>query len=99
MNEKRAELDVILREITAGLSGDADYDGPYLMVQMEKYKTHEMAKEILRACGRLLYNIIPEEDKEKIAQIADNEHLGVDATLDEARFNMYKGDFQKALMM
>ena len=96
MSEKRDELDVILREITAGLTGEADHDGPYLMEQMEKYKSHELAKEIVRACGRLMYNVIPEESKEKIAQLVDNEHLGVDATLDEARFNIYKGDFKKA---
>ena len=96
MEDKRKELDVILREITAGLNGDAEHDGPYLMEQMEKYKSHDLAKEIVRACGRLMYNVIPEESKDKIVQIFGNEHLGVDATLDEARFNIYKGDFRKA---
>lgn len=96
MDDRKNELDVILREITAGLTGDADHDGPYIMEQMEKYKEHELAKEIVRACGRLLYNVIPDDSKEKIAKLANNEHLGVEATLDEARFNIYKGDFKKA---
>ena len=96
MADKRNELDVILREITEGLTGQAEHDGPYIMEQMEKYKTHELAKEILRACGRLIYNIIPEDSKDQFQRAIGNELLGVDATLDEARFNMYKGDAERA---
>ena len=96
MDDRKKELDVILREITEGLTGDAEHDGPYLMEQMEKYKTHEMATEIIRACGRLMYNVIPEDSRDEIEKLAYNEHLGVDATLDEARFNIYKGDFKRA---
>ena len=96
MDEKRNELDIILRGITAGLTGESEHDIAYLQEQMEKYKTHEMAKEIIRACGRLVYNVMPEDAREKFEQLMSNEHLGVDATLDEIRFNMYKGDFTKA---
>ncbi len=49
------DFDSIMREITGGMSGDAKEDMAYLQDQMEKYKDHEMGKEIIRACGRLMY--------------------------------------------
>lgn len=39
--------DEIMREITTGLTGDADKDRDYLKEQMEKYKEHELATEII----------------------------------------------------
>lgn len=39
-------------------------------------KTHEMAKEILRGIGRLMYDIIPEDQREEINQAINNDNLG-----------------------
>ena len=91
------DFDSIMREITRGLSGNAEEDITYLQEQMEKYKDHEMNREIIRACGRLLYELIPDEKKDKISQLFDNERAGLNAVLEEARFNIYKKDFDKAL--
>ncbi len=57
------DFEKIMREITSGLTGDSGKDIKYLMDQMEKYKEHEMGKEIIRACGRLLYQCVPEDKK------------------------------------
>ena len=97
MEEKRKELDDILREITAGLTGDPEHDAAYLIRQMEGYKEHELSGEIIRACGRLLYDVMPDETRDKVDQAIAKDHLGTEAALDEVRFNMYKGDFEKAL--
>lgn len=90
-------FDNIMRQITGGLTGDAKADMAYLQEQMEKYKSHEMGKEILRACGRLIYNLIPDDRKEELTKLIDNESSGTEATLEEARFNIYKKDYSKAL--
>ncbi len=50
-------FDSIMRGITSGLTGNSKVDLAYLQEQMEKYKDHEMSKEILRACGRIMYVI------------------------------------------
>ena len=97
MEDKRKELDDILRDITSGLTGDSEHDGAYLIRQIEEYKEHELAKEIIRACGRLLYEVMPDETRGKFDQAIAKDHLGTEATLDEVRFNMYKGDYEKAL--
>ena len=63
----------IMREITRGLTGDQKSDTKYLMEQMEKYKEHELAREILRACGRLLFKCIPEDEKAEFEQAINND--------------------------
>lgn len=89
--------DEIMREITAGLTGDEEADQVYLREQMEKYKDHELSQEIIRACGRLFYDLIPEDKKKEIGQVIENDMSGIHAVLDEVRFNVYKKDFKKAL--
>ena len=90
------DFDQIMREITAGLTGDNAQDIAYLKEQMEKYKDHEFGKEIIRACGRLIFPMLPDEMKEKLGHIAENEDLGIKATLDEVGYNIYKKDFANA---
>ena len=89
--------DEIMREITTGLTGDADKDRDYLKEQMEKYKEHELATEIIRACGRLFYELIPEDKKDELTHVMDNDMNGIHAVLDEVRFNIYKKEYSKAL--
>ena len=91
--------DQIMSEITHGLKGDASADIPYLRDQMEKYKKHEMAQEILRACGRLMYGLIPEEKKEELVKVFENDSKSVEATLEEIRFNAYKKNFETAMKL
>lgn len=91
------DFNKIMQEITAGLTGDNAQDIAYLKEQMEKYKDHEYGKEIIRACGRLLYEKLPDELKNKVNQVAENEDLGIKATLDEVGYCVYKKDFDKAL--
>jgi Tfp pilus assembly pilus retraction ATPase PilT len=95
--EKNKDFDAIMKEITGGLSGDSQTDMSYLREQMEKYKDHEMSKEIIRACGRLMYELIPDDKKEELAKIISNDSAGTESALEEVRFNIYKKDFNKAL--
>lgn len=89
--------DEIMREITAGLTGDEKHDRAYLKEQMEKYKGHELSTEIIRACGRLFYELVPEDKKKELAQMMENDMSGIGAVLDEVRFNIFKKNYEKAL--
>lgn len=89
--------DEIMRKITSGLTGDNEKDRAYLKEQMEKYKDHELSTEIIRACGRLFYDLVPEDKKKELAQAMNNDMSGIHAVLDEVRFNIYKKDYEKAL--
>lgn len=89
--------DEIMKEITTGLTGDYEKDKVYLWEQAEKYKGSEFEKEILRACGRLFWEISPAEMKNKITDVLSKENLGTESILEEAYFNQFKKDYAKAL--
>lgn len=52
-------FDSIMQAITSGLTNDPKHDLPYLKEQLETYKDHPLGQEILRACGRLIWSMMP----------------------------------------
>ena len=92
----KAEFDSIMEEITAGLTGEPEKDVPYLNSKCEEYKEHQYAKEILRACGRLLFKALPKEARGKANRIAANLSLGLQSVVEEAQFNIYRKKFDVA---
>ena len=75
----------IIKKITKGLTGNTSKDIKYLQEQMEYYKDHSMSQEILRACGRIMYDLFPEDKKSEIGRIIGNDLKVIEATLDEDR--------------
>ena len=93
------DFETIMKDITRGLVEDSEANMKYLHEQCEKYKDHEYGKEIVRACGRLMYEIIPEDKKTELDKAIGKDKMGFDATLEEIRFNIYKKDYDKALKL
>lgn len=93
------DYDSIMREITSGLTGEPEADMKYLKEQSEKYKDHELNQEILRACGRMMYELIPDEKKEELSRMMGNDNKAIESTLDEIRFNVYKKNISKAFKL
>lgn len=91
--------DEIMQEITFGLSGDSKKDFKYLQDQCDKYKDSEYGTEIVRACGRLMANLLTDEQKAEISKVIENHDLGIETTLEEVRFNQYQKNFDKALSL
>lgn len=90
-------FDEIMESITSGLVGDWETDCTYLREQMESYKEHPFSKEILRACGRLIYSMMPEDKRREIEQVIDNHRSATETTLDEVEFNIKRGKWGRAL--
>ena len=90
-------FDEIMAEITAGLTGNPEDDKQYLILQIDKYKKNEYANEIARAIGRILYKLLSNEERKEVCQIFDNLTLGIETSLEEAEFQMYKNNYNKAL--
>lgn len=93
------DFEQIMCHITSGLTGDIRKDIIYLQKEMQEYKNHEMSTEILRACGRLLYGMIPEAERGELSRAVFNDVKGMEAALDEIRYNVYKKEFKKAEQM
>ncbi len=98
MSEKK-DFETIMKGITGGLTGDPESDLKYLDKQVKKYKDHEYGKEIARACGRLMYQLIPEEKKAELKKAIEKDGMGFDAALEEIRFNIFKKDYDTALKL
>lgn len=89
----------ILNEITSGLSGDNKRDIEYLQEQCEKYKDSEFSKEIIRACSRLMYELIPDDGKEELERILKNNAKSIEAMIKEIRFNVFEQNIDNALKL
>lgn len=92
-------FDSIMQAITSGLTNDPKHDLPYLKEQLETYKDHPLGQEILRACGRLIWGMMPQDKVEELELIMGNDQKAVQATLDEVMFNLKMGNREKALQL
>lgn len=90
-------FDSVMRGITSGLTGEAEHDMSYLQEQCQKYKDHEFSTEILRACGRLMFELIPQDKKERFSEILKKNDKGNAAAIEEAQFNIYKKNYGVAM--
>lgn len=88
-----------MQEITGGLTGDAKKDIVYLNKQCDKYRGHPQEKEIIRACGRLIFELMPEGKKKEVASIARNQETGQKSVLEEVRFKMFQKQYDDALAL
>lgn len=91
------DFDTIIKSITSGLTGNAEHDIKYLQDQCEKYKDHEYGKEIMRACGRMIFDLLPQDKKDMLNLALDNDNNAIEETLKEIRFNIQERDYKKAL--
>ena len=89
--------DEIIESIFLGLNGDSPHDIEYLQEQAEKYKDHELSKEITRAIGRKLYEVLPEEERAEVEAIFDNHGNSSENVIHETILAMQQGEPGKAL--
>lgn len=97
MNNSNKAFDEIMESITAEFTGDWDHDKRCLRKKMEMYKNHPLSKEVLRACGRLMWEMVPEELRSELEQTMDNHRSATESTLNEVSYNIKAGNSAKAL--
>lgn len=90
-------FDDIIESIFMQLNGNAEHDMKLLMESAEQYKDHEYSTEIVRAIGRKVYEVMPDDAKEKLEQVVGNHEASSTSVLDEALLAMQKGDTDRAL--
>lgn len=87
----------IMEQIKSGLTGNKPQDLRYLMEQVEKYKDHELGKEIEKECGRIMVPLLPREQLVEMAQAVEKDGLSIEVRLGEVHDAVVKKDFKKAL--
>ena len=85
-----------INQIFKGLTGDNKADIKYLNEQMEQHKDDENSTEIIRALSRKIFELLPEEAKAELNQIIGNEADTINATVEEAKFQLSQNNPVKA---
>lgn len=78
----------VIKNIYEGLTGDSENDIEYLHEQMERYKDDENATEIIRALGRKIFELLPQDKKDELNKIIGNDCDSIKSTIDEALFQI-----------
>ncbi len=90
------ELTGIIKEIVNNLTGDGKEDSKYLLEQIENYRDHEYAAEVLRAIGRMFYGLVPEEEKREASEIWKKEAFYIQVILNEAKVKLAEHNLDEA---
>lgn len=85
-----------INEIFKGLTGDNKADIQYLKKQMEQHRDDENSTEIIRALGRKVFELLPDEAKAELNQIIGNEVDTINSTVEEAKFQLSQNNPLKA---
>jgi len=93
------EYPEIIKEITDNLTGEKEADLKYLSGQADKYREHEYGLEILRAIGRIITTLLPDEEMNKLTNVLKNETLHIDVILNEARKKLEEHNLVEAEKM
>lgn len=89
-------FDQIMREITGGLSGDAGQDVEYLNQMIEKYQEHPLGDMIIKELSRMIYNLLPEEERESFFQAVRQEGARLQLAVQAAMYQMKNKKYLQA---
>ncbi|NMA52381.1 MAG: hypothetical protein GX949_05180, partial [Peptococcaceae bacterium] len=92
------EYEQIISEITSGLTGNNEKDIAYLKAQADKYQSHDLAAEISRAINRLLYDILPEDQKAQAASF-NSDGKSIELMYQEVKYLVSSKQNQKAAVL
>lgn len=91
--------ETIIENIRDGLSGDKEKDIEYLKEQAFKYKDHAMGNEIVKECGRMLFDLLESEEKNAFGKALEKDFERFYASLDEVKKQVYKGNYNVAYVL
>ncbi len=86
----------IIDEIKSNLSGNNESDREYLITQLDKYKDHEYAQEITREIGRMMWDLLSDEEKDQFAKTSEEENHAMDVLM-QANDYLNNNDLRAAL--
>lgn len=93
------DYEEIMQEIESNLSGDALTDVIYLQEQLTKYQDHEFSQELLWGIGRLIFDVLPEEQKEELSQTLLESSQVLGAVLGEAQDEIAQQNFDRGIAL
>lgn len=77
-----------IQDILRGMTGDNEKDLRYLREQMDVYKDDENSTEIIRALGRKMYELLPDNAKDEVNDFIGHTTESIEMTIEEAMFQL-----------
>lgn len=81
----RLDYEITVRAIMQQLTDDDQKNIEWLRKAMDRYKDHPMGSEIIKACERKLYDLLPEDQRKKLDQVIGEKANTLEKRLDEIR--------------
>lgn len=92
------ELEQILQEISAKLTGDNKSDIAYLFQAVEKYRDHQLGTEIIREIRRMIFERLPEKEQEEWSELLQQDiKKSFYSKFDEVKEKVRNGEYETAL--
>lgn len=67
--KENSDYEKIIAEVRANLTDDKEKNIKYIKEMCEKYKNHEMANEIIKELGRMIFENTSEEKQAELNEI------------------------------
>lgn len=90
------KFEQIMREITGALTGDSKHDIEYLNQMVQEYQEHPMGDAIIKELSRLLYNILPDGDKDNLKKAVQQEGARLQLAVQTAMYYMKQQKYLQA---
>lgn len=87
----------IMQGIVANLTHEPAHDIDYLRKCCKDYRDHPLGREVIRACGRLMWDAAPPEGRDELLAVIESDRSGTRAVLDASEHFLAKGDATRAL--
>ena len=86
-NDSVVDLDyhITVRVIMQQLTEDNEKNIAWLSKAMDRYKDHPRGREIIKACARKLYELLPEDQRKRLDDIVGREMDTLDERMDKIR--------------
>ncbi|NLI77449.1 MAG: hypothetical protein GX442_13535 [Candidatus Riflebacteria bacterium] len=87
----------IIADVSHRMTGNPDTDVGILKKAMEDHGQHPQAKEILRALGRMLFDVLPPDRRKEFEQLFANDQRHWKTMISEIIARIQEKEFDKAL--
>ncbi len=87
----------IMNEIKLGLTGEAEKDIIYIINKSAEYKKSPFADRITKETGKMVYNMLPDKEKQLFEQFLNDDKEEIEKKIDEATKEISECNYMKAL--
>jgi hypothetical protein len=94
--QEENEFSDIVHNISTQLTGDQENDLRFLKNEVYKFSQHKYAAEIIRAIGRMMYDVLPLDKKNELFKIFSSLSISSDIILNESKLKIQEGNLEEA---